>query len=113
MIYWCACGPECKCNTMSLKPGKCACGKEMVGGHVVFMEGNTALACTCPVLLAPAMNTHMLENQAVTDNLMRLKSRGVEIIEAAEGLLANCETGKGRLPDAETIYRHCLRITCV
>ena len=47
VIYWCACGPECKCNTVSLKPGKCSCGKEMVGGHVVFMEGNTALACTC------------------------------------------------------------------
>ena len=47
VIYWCACGPECKCNTVSLKPGKCACGKEMAGGHVVFMEGNTALACTC------------------------------------------------------------------
>ena len=32
---------------MSLKPGKCSCGKEMAGGHVVFMEGNTALVCTC------------------------------------------------------------------
>ena len=47
VIYWCDCGPECKCNTVSLKPGKCGCGKEMAGGHVVFMEGNTALACTC------------------------------------------------------------------
>jgi len=47
VIYWCDCGPECKCNTVSLKPGKCSCGKEMAGGHVVFMEGNTALVCTC------------------------------------------------------------------
>lgn len=47
VVYWCACGPECKCNTVSLKPGKCSCGKEMAGGHVVFTEGNTALACTC------------------------------------------------------------------
>lgn len=47
VIYWCACGPECKCNTVSTKPGKCACGKELVGGHVVFTEGNTALVCTC------------------------------------------------------------------
>lgn len=47
IIYWCACGPECKCNSVSTKPGKCTCGKEMAGGHVVYMEGNTALACTC------------------------------------------------------------------
>jgi hypothetical protein len=46
-IYWCNCGPECKCNSVSAKPGKCSCGKEMAGGHVVFVEGNTALACTC------------------------------------------------------------------
>jgi hypothetical protein len=47
VIYWCACGPDCKCNTVSLKPGKCSCGTEMAGGHVVFTEGNTALVCTC------------------------------------------------------------------
>ncbi len=47
VIYWCACGPECKCNTVSTKPGMCSCGKEMAGGHVVFIEGNTALVCTC------------------------------------------------------------------
>jgi hypothetical protein len=47
VIYWCACGPECTCNSVSTKPGTCSCGKEMAGGHVVFMEGTTALACTC------------------------------------------------------------------
>jgi phosphopantothenoylcysteine decarboxylase/phosphopantothenate--cysteine ligase len=65
------------------------------------------------VAVAPAMNTHMLENPAVSDNIARLKSRGVEIIEAAEGLLANREIGKGRLPDTEAIYRHCLKIISV
>jgi len=65
------------------------------------------------VVVAPAMNTHMLENPAVSDNIARLKSRGVEIIEAVEGLLANREIGKGRMPDAEAIYRHCLKIAGV
>jgi len=60
------------------------------------------------VVVAPAMNTHMLENPAVVDNLARLRGRGVEVIEAAEGLLANLDSGRGRLPDAETIYRHCV-----
>ena len=59
------------------------------------------------------MNTHMLENPAVIDNIARLRSRGIEVMEAAEGLLANRETGRGRLPDAETIYRHCLGIVRV
>ena len=46
-IYWCNCGPECKCNAVATKPGKCGCGKEMAGGHVVRVEGTTALVCTC------------------------------------------------------------------
>ncbi len=65
------------------------------------------------VVVAPAMNTHMLENPAVTDNIARLRGRGIEVIEAAQGLLANRETGRGRLPDTETIYRHCLKISSV
>ena len=47
VISWCNCGAECKCNAVSTHPGMCSCGKEMAGGHVVFMEGNTALVCTC------------------------------------------------------------------
>lgn len=46
-LYWCDCGPDCKCRMVGVKPGKCSCGKEMAAGHVVFTEGNTALACTC------------------------------------------------------------------
>jgi phosphopantothenoylcysteine decarboxylase/phosphopantothenate--cysteine ligase len=65
------------------------------------------------VVVAPAMNTHMLENPAVVENIARLRGRGVEIIEAATGQLANLETGRGRLPDAATIYDHCLNVTSV
>ena len=65
------------------------------------------------VVMAPAMNTHMLENHAVRENIARLQSRGIEIIEPAEGLLANREIGKGRMPEAEVIYRHCLNIAGV
>jgi phosphopantothenoylcysteine decarboxylase/phosphopantothenate--cysteine ligase len=65
------------------------------------------------VVVAPAMNTHMLENPAVKENIARLQSRGIEIIEPAEGLLANLESGKGRLPAPEAIYSHCLNIAGV
>lgn len=47
VIYSCGCGPECKCDTVSLKPGNCACGKPMKWGHVVKVEGDEALLCTC------------------------------------------------------------------
>jgi len=47
LIYSCACGSECDCNTVSTKPGKCSCGKDLEAGHVVKIEGDTALVCTC------------------------------------------------------------------
>jgi phosphopantothenoylcysteine decarboxylase/phosphopantothenate--cysteine ligase len=62
------------------------------------------------VVVAPAMNSHMLANPAVAANLAQLRGRGVEVIEAAEGPLANLESGRGRLPDARTLYDHCLKI---
>lgn len=65
------------------------------------------------VVVAPAMNTHMLDNPAVVDNIARLRGRGIEIIEAADGPLANLDSGRGRLPDAEAIYSHCLNVASV
>ncbi|OGW28431.1 MAG: hypothetical protein A2X59_00495 [Nitrospirae bacterium GWC2_42_7] len=47
VLYTCDCGPECKCNSMSTKPGNCTCGKPMKWGHVVKTEGDEALLCTC------------------------------------------------------------------
>ena len=60
------------------------------------------LATTAPVLLAPAMNTHMLEHPAVQANLQALGARGVRFVEPGEGYLACGWVGKGRLaePDA-------------
>jgi len=47
LIYTCACGPDCNCGMVSTKPGKCKCGKDMVAGHVLKVEGSEALVCTC------------------------------------------------------------------
>jgi phosphopantothenoylcysteine decarboxylase/phosphopantothenate--cysteine ligase len=86
---------------------------KMAGGIADDLLSTLFCAFFKRVVVAPAMNTHMLENPAVAENIARLRGRGIEIIEAAEGLLANRETGKGRLPDAETIYNHCLKISRV
>jgi phosphopantothenoylcysteine decarboxylase/phosphopantothenate--cysteine ligase len=57
------------------------------------------LATTAPVLLAPAMNTHMLEHPAVQANLQTLAARGVRFVDPGEGYLACGWVGKGRLAE--------------
>jgi len=47
VLYTCNCGPQCKCNSMSTKPGNCKCGQPMKWGHVLKIEGNEAILCQC------------------------------------------------------------------
>ena len=61
------------------------------------------LATRAPVLLAPAMNTNMLEHAAVRHNLQTLASRGVRFVDPGEGFLACGWIGKGRLPEPDAI----------
>jgi phosphopantothenoylcysteine decarboxylase/phosphopantothenate--cysteine ligase len=61
------------------------------------------LATTAPVLLAPAMNTHMLEHPAVQANLQTLAARGVRFVDPGEGYLACGWVGKGRLAEPEAV----------
>lgn len=61
------------------------------------------LATTAPLIIAPSMNTHMLEHPATQKNLEILASRGVQILDAETGWLACGLNGKGRLPEPENI----------
>jgi len=61
------------------------------------------LATRAPVLLAPAMNTNMLENPAVQRNLQTLGARGVRFVDPGDGFLACGWIGKGRLAEPEAI----------
>jgi phosphopantothenoylcysteine decarboxylase / phosphopantothenate---cysteine ligase len=61
------------------------------------------LAARMPVLLAPAMNTNMLEHPAVAQNLATLAARGVQFVEPGSGYLACGWIGKGRLAEPEDI----------
>lgn len=65
---------------------------------------NALLTARCPVVLAPAMHTEMWEHPATAANVATLRSRGVLVIEPAEGRLTGADTGKGRLPDPEEIF---------
>lgn len=64
---------------------------------------NTALAYQGPILFAPSMNTHMLENKITQANLSKLKKQGHLIIEADYGKLACGEVGKGRLAEVKDL----------
>lgn len=63
----------------------------------------TALACTAPLVVAPAMNVHMYEAAATQENLSILRQRGVSIVEAGSGYLACGDVGRGRLADLKEI----------
>src|SRR5688572_18156771 len=61
------------------------------------------LATRAPVLMAPAMNTNMLEHEAVRANLATLAARGVRFVDPGDGYLACGWVGKGRLAEPDTI----------
>ena len=76
---------------------------KLANGIADNMLTTTMLACTCPVLISPAMNTAMFENPATQANLEILRSRGYEIIEPAEGMLACGVEGKGKMPEPDVL----------
>ena len=47
VLYVCDCGEQCKCNTVSTKPGKCSCGQDLVPMHVLKIDKDEAVLCTC------------------------------------------------------------------
>ena len=65
---------------------------------------NTLLTARCPVVFAPAMHTEMWEHAATAANVETLRSRGLVVIQPAEGRLTGKDTGKGRLPDPDEIF---------
>jgi phosphopantothenoylcysteine decarboxylase/phosphopantothenate--cysteine ligase len=67
-----------------------------------------ALAATCPVVVAPAMNNHMYEHPATGANLQTLRERGVTVIEPGVGRLASKgEQGVGRLAEPARLLEVC------
>ncbi|MGB7925611.1 MAG: bifunctional phosphopantothenoylcysteine decarboxylase/phosphopantothenate--cysteine ligase CoaBC [Pyrinomonadaceae bacterium] len=71
---------------------------------------STYLACTAPVLIAPAMNTTMWNHPATQRNLMRLRADGVRVVEPDAGEMACGTFGPGRLSEPEMIVSAALRI---
>lgn len=67
------------------------------------MLTTTVLPARCPMLIAPSMNVHMLENPVVQDNLKKLQKYGYKVIEPATGYLACGYEAKGKLPEKDVM----------
>jgi len=73
------------------------------------MLTTTLLACECPKIFAPAMNTRMYRNPIVQDNMRILQDYGMEVITPATGYLACGDTGEGKMPEPELLLEYIIR----
>lgn len=76
---------------------------KIANGIADDMLTTTVMACKCPVIISPAMNTNMYENPIVQDNLAKLERFGYIIVPPAEGRLACGAIGKGKMPDEQVL----------
>ncbi|MDE6908331.1 MAG: bifunctional phosphopantothenoylcysteine decarboxylase/phosphopantothenate--cysteine ligase CoaBC [Lachnospiraceae bacterium] len=82
---------------------------KMAHGLADDMLTTTVLACTCPKIAAPAMNTRMYQNGIVQNNIKILEQNGFEIVKPSTGLLACGDEGDGKMAEPETLLDYLLR----
>ena len=90
-------------DLMLIAPATANVIAKLAHGLADDMLTTTALAAKCKKLVAPAMNTAMLENPITQDNLKQLEHYGFGIIQPAVGLLACKDVGSGKLPEPEVL----------
>lgn len=73
------------------------------------MLTTTFLACECPKLIAPAMNTRMYHNPITQDNLKLLRKYRIEAIDPASGYLACGDVGDGKMPEPELLFEYIVK----
>lgn len=96
-------------DLMIVAPATANVCAKLAHGLADDMLTTTALACRCPKLIAPAMNTNMYENPVTQDNLASLRRYGWEVIDPNSGRLACGAVGKGKLPEPEELVQYILR----
>ena len=82
---------------------------KMAHGLADDMLTTTILACQCPKIVAPAMNTRMYENPITQDNMKTLEKYGFTVIKPASGRLACGDTGAGKMPEPEELCDYILQ----
>lgn len=79
---------------------------KLAGGIADDMLTTTIMACVCPKIIAPAMNTAMYQNPIVQDNLAKLQRFGYTVITPDTGHLACGDTGIGKMPPEEMLLAY-------
>ncbi len=82
---------------------------KLAAGIADDLLGNTVLASTAPLVIAPAMHTEMWRNPATVANIATLRGRGVTVVGPASGQLTGADSGPGRMEEPEVIVRAALR----
>ncbi len=82
---------------------------KIANGLADDMLTTTVMACPCKKIISPAMNHNMFHNPIVKDNIEKLKTFGYEIIAPDHGMLANGDTGDGRMPDEGVLLEYILK----
>jgi len=93
-----------KANLFIIAPATANVIAKVANGLADDMLTTTFLACTCPKIIAPAMNTAMYQNPVTQENIKKCQNYGMIIAEGESGYLACGTTGKGRLAEPETLF---------
>ena len=96
-------------DAMLIAPATANVIAKMAHGQADDMLTTVTLAAHCPKLVAPAMNTHMLENPITQDNLKTRAHYGFTVIPSGSGMLACGDVGSGRLPEEGVLVDYVLR----
>ncbi len=98
-----------KADILLVAPASANVIGKLANGIADDMLTTTAMACTCKILLAPAMNTNMYHNAVLQDNLKRLAGYGYAIIPPESGVLACRDIGDGKMPSEDVLVTHILK----
>ncbi|MBG6214864.1 MAG: bifunctional phosphopantothenoylcysteine decarboxylase/phosphopantothenate--cysteine ligase CoaBC [Cryobacterium sp.] len=83
---------------------------KLAAGLADDLLGNTILASTAPLVIAPAMHTEMWNNPATVANVAVLRSRGITVVGPGIGRLTGTDSGAGRMEEPETIVAVALAV---
>ncbi len=95
-----------KADLFIVAPATANIAAKLAHGIADDMLTTTFLACRCPKIVVPAMNTAMYENPVTQDNLKRLVHYGITVVEPASGRLACGDTGAGKMPEPDELYQY-------
>lgn len=98
-----------KADLLLIAPATANVIGKIAAGIADDMLTTITMACKCPKIIAPAMNTQMYENPILQRNLEVCESFGMEVIKPAVGYLACGDTGAGKMPEPEELMDYIIK----